>query len=159
MTERVRDWIQVIGADLLPIDHQRILALRDSGEPLSVANIRQRLAMDGEDVRNILESLVTDNWLDYPRHRNEPYLEGRRLREIPGVATGSAQIDRASSSDTETRIRACFEKHDELSTQTVAAMAGLHPNTVRRYLTQLTDSGWLIAIGPSTSPRRTYRKK
>lgn len=159
MTERVREWILLIGADQLPIDHQRILALHDSGEPLSVANIRQRLAMDGEDVRNILESLVADNWLSYPRQRSEPYLEGTRLRGIPGLAVDSTRADRTSGPDTETRIRACFENHDELNTQSVAAMTGLHPNTVRRYLNELTDSGWLIALGSPTSPRRTYRKK
>ena len=159
MTDSVRDWIHQIRADRLPIDHQRVLALRDSREPLSVSNIRQRLAIDGEDVRDILESLVADGWLNYPRHRDEPYLEGPRLLELPGLTVNSHTGIRASSGDSVTRIRACFETHDELNTQAVASMVNLHPNTVRRHLSRLTDSGWLVAIGSSTSPHRTYRKK
>lgn len=158
MTESVREWIHQIGADKLPIDHQRILALRDSNEPLSVANIRQRLALDGEDVRDILESLVANGWLTYPKHRSEPYPVGPRLLEIPGISA-SIPTKNAIAGGNEARVRACFEEHDELNTQSVANMTNLHKNTVRRYLRELTESGWLISIGSSTSPMRTYRKK
>lgn len=158
MTESVREWIHQIGADGLPIDHQRILALRDSNEPLSVSNIRQRLAIDGEDVRDILESLVAEGWLSYPQRRNEPYPEGPRLLEIPGIST-HARPGTEAGANTEARIRACFEAHDELNTQSLATMTNLHQNTVRRHIRQLTESGWLIGLGSPTSPRRTYRKK
>lgn len=159
MTESVRDWIRQIGADRLPIDHQRVLALRDSKESLSVSNVRRLLAIDGEDVRDILESLVVDGWLEYPQHRDQPYADGPRLREIPGVRANSHTPSRVHSGDTETHIRACFETHDELNTQAVVAMTNLHANTVRRHLNRLMDSGWLISVGPSSSPYRTYRKK
>lgn len=159
MTESVRDWIRQIGAERLPIDHQRVIALRDSRESLSVGNIRRLLAIDGEDVRDILELLVADGWLEYPHHRDQPYPDGPRLREIPGFTANAHMPSRVKSGDTETRIRACFETQDELNTQAVAAMTDLHPNTVRRYLNRLVDSGWLISVGSSTSPYRTYRKK
>lgn len=159
MTENVRERMQQIGAGELPLDHQRIIALRDSGQSLSVGSIRQLLAIDGEDVRDILESLVKAGWLEYPQRRNDPYPDGPRLRELPGTNIMPNAPRRASAGNAEGRIRACFESHEELNTQTVATMTGLHPNTVRRYLSRLVAAGWLVSVGSTTSPQRTYRKK
>lgn len=159
MTESVRERMQQIGAGELHLDHQRVIALRDTGQPLSVGSIRQLLAIDGEDVRDILESLVKGGWLEYPKRRNDPYPDGPRLRELPGINTKSNAPSRASAGNAEGLIRACFESHEELNTQAAAALTGYHPNTVRRYVSKLVEAGWLVSVGSTTSPQRTYRKK
>ena len=83
LTQAVAEWIEQVGGSELQIDLQRVLALREAGQELSVANIRQSLGMDGEDVRAILDQLVAQGWLEYPRYRQDPYLDGPKLKLLP----------------------------------------------------------------------------
>ncbi|GAB3539251.1 ATP-binding protein [Arthrobacter tecti] len=162
MNEDVRLWLDDLGANSLPINHQRILALYRAKEPLAVSAIRQRLAMDGEEVRDVLERLVADEWLDYPPKRGDAYPAGRRLLQQPSLLPfekNSPHLRRTGEAGTLAAVRLRFDGGDQLSSREVSAVTGFHINTVRRALRQLVSDGWLVGVGDEFSPKRTYRKK
>ncbi|GMA28722.1 ATP-binding protein [Arenivirga flava] len=169
LSPEINAWLEQIGAGDLPLDHRLTLALFHRGLAVDGRLLRAQLAIDTEDAREILRTLVKESWLAFPAALDGPYREGpllmrARTREqsfFPDIEVEESiertRHDPAPRTALDEEILASVGSRGEASIHDIAADLDRQPPSLRQRLRVLVQQEALHATAPPQSRWRRYR--
>lgn len=160
LTPQVEAWLRSIGAGSLSADLQRTLALVHNNHDVDAHVLRAQLAIDTDDARGLLQTLVDRNWLRYPRGAGEPYRPGQKLSLSPvigQVPLDDDVMDVSPQPSLDARIITAISDYGELGVQQLSENLGVSRTTLRNRLRVLVDQKVLHPTASPTSKKRKYR--
>ena len=155
---QVDQWLAEIGAAGLDVERRRALALVHLGFQVDDQVLRAHLAMDSNDARAVLRSLVEEGWLQYPRQSDGPYRPGARLEStLDPWASPRHGVDQVVEGSVDARIIEALGAGPSLNVHEITGEVDASLQVVRRRLQVLVAQGAVIATAPPQSRQRRYR--
>lgn len=158
LTPEVEAWLRTIGAGSLSADLQRTLALIHNDHDVDAHVLRAQLAIDTDDARRLLQTLVDRGWLRYPLRSGEPYRRGEKLAKSAAsdqLPIDDESLDVSPLPSLDVRIITTISENGELGARQLSEALDVPVTTLRSRLRVLVDQK---VLHPTAGPKSRKRK-